>query len=68
MLCAVVQAMFRGGYAGCKTREEFVDEIADVYINKVPLHIIPFFHVSPIICVFSLIFLYYYYYYSLLRH
>ena len=27
--------MFRGSYAGCKTREEFVEEIADVYISKV---------------------------------
>ena len=29
--------MFRGSYAGCKTREEFVEEIADVYISKVNL-------------------------------
>ena len=31
----MTQAMFRGGFAGCKTREEFVEEIADVYISKV---------------------------------
>jgi len=29
--------MFRGGSSGGKTREEFVEEIADVYISKVLL-------------------------------
>ena len=29
--------MFRGGFSGGKTREEFVEEVADVYIGKVSL-------------------------------
>ena len=33
----VRQAMFRGGFSGGKTREEFVEAVADVYIGKVSL-------------------------------
>jgi len=29
--------MFRGGLAGGKTREEFVEEVADVFISKVTI-------------------------------
>ena len=30
-----IQAMFRGGFSGGKTREEFVEEMAEIYISKV---------------------------------
>ena len=33
--------MFRGGFSGGKTRKEFVEEIADVYINKVQYYTRP---------------------------
>jgi len=33
--------MFRGGFSGGKTRKEFVEEIADVYISKVQYYTRP---------------------------
>jgi len=33
--------MFRGGFSGGKTRNEFVEEIADVYISKVQYYTRP---------------------------